>query len=305
MYDFGNGIAGRQLPGHPLPDHGKQGKQMESSIGGNYCNIHPQYYKDTGINPHDTRAPEFPNVDILEMVLPAAHKRGIKVYTWADDQIRRDLPNVDRIQEVDLHGRPVRRGCYNNPYYQNYLLGMTEDYMRSHDVDGVMWCMEANGALENALSYDPISCFCQHCQEKARKQGIINLDRTRKGLEVLSEFQSSCRAGTQPVDGHYVTFWRILMRNPEILAWEHFWHEGLRDIYKMIYAKVKSIESQHALRLAHRAFEHLQPFLQGGTRHQGDGAVHRHPERGDVPQLRGRAHGARVHQPDPARRIRR
>ena len=23
-YDFGNGIAGRQLPGHPVPDHGMQ-----------------------------------------------------------------------------------------------------------------------------------------------------------------------------------------------------------------------------------------------------------------------------------------
>ena len=239
VYDFGNGIAGRQLPGHPVPDHGKQ--QYPEFHGGNYCKIHPQYYKDTGINPQDTRAPEFPEIDILETVLPAAHKRGIKVYTWADDQIRRDIPNVNRIQEVDLQGRLVRRGCYNNPYYQNYLLGMTEDYMRSHDVDGVMWCMEANGALENALSYGPISCFCQHCQEKARKQGVINLDRTRKGLEVLSEFQNSCRKGTQPVDGHYVTFWRILMRYPEILAWEHFWHDGLRDMYKMIYAKVKSI----------------------------------------------------------------
>src|ERR1017187_1080480 len=240
VYDYGNGIAGRQVPGHPLPDHGKQ--EYGTFRGGNYCNIHPQYYKDTGINPQDTRAPEFPNVDILETVLPAAHKRGIKVYTWADDKIRRDIPNASKIQEVDLNGRLNDRGCYNNPYYQNYLLGMTEDYMRSHDVDGVMWCMEANGALEGAISFDPITCFCQFCQEKARKQGIVNLDRARKGFEVLAEFQRSCRSGTHPVDGYYVTFWRILLRYPEILAWEHFWHDGLRDMHKMIYSKVKAIK---------------------------------------------------------------
>ena len=70
VYDYGNGIAGRQLPGHPLPDHGKQ--EYGTFRGGNYCNIHSQYYKDTGINPQDTRAPEFPDVDILETVVPAA-----------------------------------------------------------------------------------------------------------------------------------------------------------------------------------------------------------------------------------------
>jgi hypothetical protein len=238
IYDFGNGIAGRQLPGHPLPDHGRQ--EYGTFRGGNYCNIHSQYYRDTGINPQDARAPEFPNVDIMETVLPAAHKRGIKVYTWADDKIREDLPNVNRIAEVDLTGRSTDRPCYNNPYYQNYLLGLTEDWVRSYDVDGVLWCMEANGSLESAISYGSISCFCQYCQDKARKQGVINMERTRRGFQVLTEFQRACRTGTQPVDGHYVTFWRILLRYPEILAWEHFWHESLRDMYKMIYAKVKS-----------------------------------------------------------------
>jgi hypothetical protein len=239
VYDFGNGIAGRQLPGHPVPDHGLQ--TYPAFRGGNYCNVHPQYYQDTIVNPNDTRAPEFPNVDILETVLPAAKKRGIKVYTWSDDQVRMRVPNMNRLTELDIDGKPYQRGCYNNPHYQNYLLGLTEDWMRSHpQLDGVMWCMEANGALESAISYGTMSCFCRFCQEKGRKQGI-SVERAKEGLLALREFLRSCRAGAHPVDGHYVTYWRILLRYPEILAWEHFWHEGLRDMYKVIYAKVKSI----------------------------------------------------------------
>jgi hypothetical protein len=30
------------------------------------------------------------------------------------------------------------------------------------------------------------------------------------------------------------------------LAWQHFWHEGLRDVYKMVYAKVKSVKPELA-----------------------------------------------------------
>jgi len=241
VYDFGNGIAGRQLPGHPIPDHGLQ--VYPPFRGGNYCNVHAQYYKDTVINPNDTRAPEFPNVDVVDTVLPAAHKRGIKVYTWADDQVRMRVPNMNQLTEVDIDGRPNQRGCYNNPHYQNYLLGLTEDWMRSHpEVDGVMWCMEANGALEQAINFGALSCFCQFCQDKARKQGI-NVERAKQGLLTLREYLRACRSGTRPVDGYYITYWRILLRNPEILAWEHFWHEGLRDMYKTIHAKVKSLNA--------------------------------------------------------------
>src|SRR6478672_11391908 len=47
-FTYGNGIASRQLPGHPLPDHGPQ-KYDESFHGGNYATPHMQYYKDTVI----------------------------------------------------------------------------------------------------------------------------------------------------------------------------------------------------------------------------------------------------------------
>ena len=73
VFTYGRGIAGRQIPGQPLPDHGKQEYDLNFH-GGNFATPHPQYYKNTVLK--DTRAPDHGNLDILAEVLPAAKKRG-------------------------------------------------------------------------------------------------------------------------------------------------------------------------------------------------------------------------------------
>src|ERR1700690_2926337 len=69
-FTYGRGIAGRQVPGSPLPDHGKQeydnGSGPGTFHGGSYTRVHPQYYKDTVIQ--NFRAPEFGDFDVLEAV---------------------------------------------------------------------------------------------------------------------------------------------------------------------------------------------------------------------------------------------
>ena len=42
-FTYGRGIAGRQVPGQPLPDHGRQVYDTDTFFGGNYASIHPQY----------------------------------------------------------------------------------------------------------------------------------------------------------------------------------------------------------------------------------------------------------------------
>jgi len=243
VFTYGRGIAGRQVPGHPLPDHGKQEYDLHFH-GGNFARVHPQYYKDTGVKPEDTRAPDHGDLDIIATVLPAAKKSGMRVILWAEDVWRRDIPDVDKLTEVDLHGRKSGRVCFNNPYHRNFLLGLVEDYTRSYDIDGIMWCSERTGALCNALARgDPgtVGCFCEYCERKARKQGIINFERVKQGYLALETFLKAARAGSRPVDGYYVTFWRILLRYPEILAWETFWNDSLRETYDALYSKIKSI----------------------------------------------------------------
>lgn len=247
-FTYGRGIAGRQIPGQPLPDHGKQEYDLDFH-GGNYATVHPQYYQDTAIRPEDTRAPDHGSLDIVAEVLPRAHRRGLRVILWAEDVWRTDIPGIEKLQEVDLYGRRGSRLCVHNPYHRNFLLGLVEDYLRSYPVDGLMWGSERHGALGMALgashggrNADPgrVGCFCRFCEEKARRQGL-RMDRVREGYRELERWVRAVRSGVRPPDGCYVTFWRLLLRYPEILAWEQFFHDGLREIYSLLYQKAHAI----------------------------------------------------------------
>ena len=104
VFTYGRGIAGRQIPGQPLPDHGKQEYDLNFH-GGNFATPHPQYYKNTVLK--DTRAPDHGDLDILAEVLPAAKKRGMKVICWLEDVFRTDLPNIEKLAGA----RSVRAEC--------------------------------------------------------------------------------------------------------------------------------------------------------------------------------------------------
>ncbi len=248
-FTYGNGITGRQLKGKPLPDHGVQ-DYNDNFHGGNYATPHAQFYKNTVIQ--DTKAPDHGNLDILDMVIPAAKKRGVKVFTWSEDVWNPSVKNVDKIQERDLYGRNARTVCFNNPDHHNFLMGLMEDFTRSYDIDGIMWGSERYGAFGNMVESvhnrdgnDPgkVTCFCQFCQDKAKKRGI-NVARAFEGFKTLEKWVRACRGGERPVDGYYVTMWRILFRYPEILAWETLWNDSVHETYESIYKLVKSIKPQ-------------------------------------------------------------
>src|SRR5215469_91196 len=62
VFTYGRGIAGRQIPGQPLPDHGKQ--EYDLNLRGRiFAPPHPQYYKNTVVR--QTRAHAHVDLDIL------------------------------------------------------------------------------------------------------------------------------------------------------------------------------------------------------------------------------------------------
>ncbi len=245
VFTYGRGIAGRQIPGQPLPDHGKQEYGLNYH-GGNFATPHPQYYQNTVLK--HTRAPDHGNLDILAEVLPAAKKRGMKVICWMEDVFRTDLPNIEKVQERDLYGRNAETLCVNNPDYQNFFTGLMEDFTRSYDIDGIMWGSERQGALSDSLGathdtppIDPgnVTCFCEFCQSKAKERGI-HVQRAKEGFLELEKFVRASRSGNRPVDGYFVQFWRILLRYPELAAWEMLFTDSLRETYAALYRTAKA-----------------------------------------------------------------
>ena len=245
VFTYGRGIAGRQVPGQPLPDHGKQEYDL-NFYGGNFATPHPQYYKNTVIQP--AHAPDHGDLDILAEVLPVAKKRGLKVICWMEDVFRTDLPKIEKVQEIDLYGRNRETLCVNNPNYLNFFAGLVEDYSRSYEIDGIMWGSERQGALSDSLGathdtppIDPgnVTCFCEFCLRKAKDRGI-NVERARQGFLELEKFVRASRSGQRPVDGYFVQFWRILLRYPELAAWEMLFTDSLREIYATLYKTAKT-----------------------------------------------------------------
>src|SRR5271157_4160028 len=184
-FTYGRGIAGRQLPGQPLPDHGKQEYDAGTFHGGSYTRVRPQFFRNTVLT--DFRAPEFGDYDVLEAVLPSARKRGMKTICWFEDVWSPGVPNVRQAQERNFDGTNATTLCFNNPNYANWLLGTVEDYARSYEIDGIMWGSERQGAFSDALrgghggvSPNPVkvTCFCDFCERKAQERGI-NVGRAR------------------------------------------------------------------------------------------------------------------------------
>lgn len=245
VYSYKEGLSGRTWP--PV-DHGLQNRGPEFH-GGYYATIHPEYYHNTIFKdkPHVLRAPDHGDFDLLGSVMPVARKRGIKTIAWLADQVHDDIPQFKEMAEVNPHGRQLSQVCLNNPHFRAFQMAMVEDCVKSYDVDGLLWRSERWGALTNMLRWNgdknnaKIPCFCSFCFEKGKKQGI-DVERVRTGYTLLEDFVAGIRAGNKPTDGAYTTFWRILLRYPEILAWEMFWYDSLREIYKLVYDKAKSIK---------------------------------------------------------------
>ena len=243
------GTGGRQVPGYQLPDHGAREYDLDW-VGGNYATIHPEYYATTRLGPAG-RAPEHPNWDMFEAVLPAAKRRGMQSFAWIEEssyarELRR-YPNFPTCLEVDAWGRPAPLFCFNNPDYRAWHLAIVEDYAKSYDLDGLAWCSERPGPL-NLLIQGPVvaeearthvTCFCRYCQALARERGI-DVRRAIEGYRQAVEWNAGLAAGRPPRDGAFTSFWRLLLRYPELLAWQTLWTDSQHQLYRDIYGLAKA-----------------------------------------------------------------
>jgi len=225
--------------------------------GGNSTVMHAQYYKDTVLKPADVQSPKVTQLDAFARLIPAARKRDMRVFPWVSEthstSDHASNPIDDQLWERDLYGRVAgdhpAGPCSNNPNYRNFVLGLFEDYARSYQIDGVLWGIERQGPLSNALGafhdgshVDPgrVTCFCEFCTRRGKQQGL-DVERVKAGFRDLEKYVKAGRAGQRPADGYYVEFWRILLRNPEILAWHKLWTVSAHEIHQGIHAKMKSI----------------------------------------------------------------
>jgi len=236
VFWFSRGTSESELAGERYRGHGFRLREKKL-LGGHF-----------GAAP-TLRLPAPPGPDVLAAVVAAARRRGLRVFATIKDDVPDNLPGREKLLERDFNGQQARTTCKNNSGYRDLLAGMVEDLIRSYNVDGIMYMAERQGAFTDTLGLrfrglerglpGSRTCFCDVCQAKAEKQGI-RYDRVLAGFRELERFVAAGRTRRRPADGYYITLWRLMFRHPELLQWEHFWYEGLRELTRSLCAKVKS-----------------------------------------------------------------
>ena len=245
-FTYGRGLAGRQIPGQPFPDHGSQESDEKTFLGGNYATPHPEFYKSTVLK--ETRAPEHGDLDIVAAVLPAARKRRMKLFCSIEDVFRSDVAGVNVVAEVDLQGRRTGTLCLLHPDVRAFWTGLATDLCKSYDIDGILFFNERNGPLLNALGMSHsqniasarVTCFCEHHQKAARERGI-DFERARQGFTRLDQFVQAALKDQRPGDGYFVEFWRTLVEYPEIILWDRLFDEAKHEVLAEVNQAVKSV----------------------------------------------------------------
>ena len=120
--------------------------------------------------------------DILEMVIPGARERGMKVipelmeplfkYSGHGSANTVQIPNLVQLMEVDYQGRISGAPCLENPDYRGWWHALIEDHCRSYDIDGIMWCNERRSPLDQLVTGMAPGCFCKHCLASLDRAGI-------------------------------------------------------------------------------------------------------------------------------------
>jgi len=221
----------------PKTDH--EGNEFTNT----WVKTNPKYYKNKSFLKQDMQA-KYAGRDILDELREEAEPRGMKVYARILEPyiITGAIPGFEEFAEIDANGAKGRNVCFNHPEYIGYWKSVIDDLVYTHPwLHGFKFGQERGGPILSSMGKDnPGTCFCKHCVKLARKRGI-DVDEARKGLIAIQEFGNSINAGHKPVDGNFVTFFRLLTQYPAMLSWEKFWMDSRENQRKRIYKQIKGI----------------------------------------------------------------
>jgi hypothetical protein len=242
-YTFAYGEQ-RLRPGGGLPDHGAALTAANTGVNaGALYDYDARYFQNTSLK--EFRVKGYGKFNVIEQVAPKAKARGMDFFAWDLNNpsltLAHTAPNYATLGEIDLNGHPTTNPCFNHPDYRAFLRGKIESLLIGYPdlVDGIAWGCERIGPLDTALQGSGnATCFCQFCLAKARELGI-SAEKARAGYrEIIALFRAS---GEQVPDGYFTTFWRLLLKYPEVLAWETMWTESFQGMQAELYGLGKAI----------------------------------------------------------------
>jgi hypothetical protein len=210
--------------------------------------------------------------DVLDRMLEAGASRGVRVIMGIGEEswgYQEQYPGYTTIGMVDQYGRIHRQSCVNHPAWRDFQVASMEDTVRLHpELDSYMFMHERSGPLAGlfggagagfGVDGGKAYCFCEHCCRKGRERGI-DPQRAREGGRQLAKLVEAAQAGApRPTDGWFINVWRVLMRYPDMLAWDQLWWDSLHDYRANLVGAIKAVRPeaevgfhfQHATLMSH------------------------------------------------------
>lgn len=230
-------------------DHGVPARDMRSrKLPSVWVKQHEQYFQNTVLRHQRVdQSFEYANRDLFAELVEPCRKRGMKLYGRMLEGSGREaagaIANYATVQTRDVFDRPARIPCWNNPDYRNWWTATAEDLFRSYELDGFQWGAERHGPLMNLLMSGTVPfCFCEHCRARGRAKGI-DVERARKGFEELYVYVQALMAGKAKHPGGVFTgLLTVLLRYPQVLAWELQYRQSREETEQAIYAAIKKIK---------------------------------------------------------------
>jgi len=188
---------------------------------------------------------EYADRDLFAGTVEVCKKRGLKFYARILEPSLKELTgrvaNAERAMSIGLDGQISGQPCRNNPEWTAWWDALVSDTMRSYPLDGFQWGAERMGPLSSVLWKGAVPfCFCSHCEARTKREGV-NVARARQGFNELHTLITKLHSGgAAPVDGVFTNVLRVLMRFPEVLAWDYQWRAALEQQGKRTHALVKA-----------------------------------------------------------------
>jgi hypothetical protein len=243
----------RKPPQMLATDHGVSSREMRGrSLPDVWVKQHDQYFRDTTLRHQRVDSSfEYSSRDLLAEMLPSVRKRGMKLYARILEGSGREaadhIQNYNKVRTLDIFGRPTTVPCWNHPEYRAFWNATVEDLFRTYTLDGLQWGAERQGPLMNVImpwNNDAPICFCEHCLARGQAHGI-DTSRARQGFEALYKYVQNLMSGKgKPAEGAFAGFLGILIRFPEILAWEYQYRLSREEVLQGMYRTVKAIKPE-------------------------------------------------------------
>lgn len=173
----------------------------------------------------------------------AAKDRNFKVHAVVVAfHLDKELKKPKYLAEDPLGRKHIwfNSGCPNNPAIRSKCLKIVEEWVTEYEVDGVILDgirFASPGSGFNAFT----TCFCEHCENKAKELGF-NFDRMRKAvLEFSKSIKRVPKLLHELMRGHYLNLFHLLLSYDGLLSWIEFRTESIAEHIKDVRNVVKSV----------------------------------------------------------------